>query len=304
MRAVLDQSYLEAGLLALSRVGDRHWNTGHYGAAVIAAYYFAHEQGLDEAASMALARQLDRLIARHDDLFLPAGLDRDDDADLAPIVRALDRNIGQLRAIGHNVIFASLALKALRQLPQLATRAAIDGLTTLLAQFDDYGPGRPFYGWEDPTQVRIETVDDIPVYRDEATIARTALDAFAAIEKIYPFLHQGIVGHLLTHAHALIELARLGYTDIAGKGHDAHRLYIKLSRNPPDEGEPIPKRDDPEFSPSGAAYWQRDLEGNREWLVGHVFKYTYSFYDLIRHIDDDAERRRFHQQLAYVLTAT
>ena len=69
MTAVLDQSHFDGGLRALSQVGDRHWNAGHYGAAVIAAYYFAHEQGLDAAAFAALARQLDRLIAKHEDLF-------------------------------------------------------------------------------------------------------------------------------------------------------------------------------------------------------------------------------------------
>ena len=298
--------YLEAGLLALSRVRERHWNAGHFGAAVIAAYYFAREQRLDSAAASALVRQLDRLIQKHEDLFLPHGLDgANQSVDAAPVIAALDANIADLHAIGHNVIFATLALKAMQQVPRFATPATVAGLVTLLRQFDGYGPGRPFYGWDDISAVRVEPADEIPAYTDEQTIARSALDAFLAIEDVYPFLHQGIVGHLLTHAHALIDLARLGYLDLAAKGHEAHRLFIKLSRNSPDEGEPV-SRDNAldRFEPTTAAFWQTDHEGGREWLVGHVFKYTYSFYDLIQHVDDENKRNALEAHLAYVLAST
>ena len=162
-----------------------------------------------------------------------------------------------------------------------------------------------FNGRHDIGAVRVEPHDDIPVYANEPTIARCALAAFAAIEDVYPFLHQGIVGHLLTHAHALIELARLGHGDLAAKGHDAHRLFIKLSRNPPDEGDPIPHSQAlAGFAPTTEVFWQRDHEGGREWLVGHVFKYTYSFYDLIRHVDDPGGRTALERHLAYVLAPT
>ena len=52
---------------------------------------------------------------------------------------------------------------------------------------------------------------------------------------------------------------------------------------------------------STAAFWRRDHEGPREWLVGHLFKYVYSFYDLLRHVDDAGERRALEAHLAYVL---
>ncbi len=299
---MIDDYYLEAGLITLSRVGEHHWNGGHFGAAVIAAYYFSHEQQLGQAAGAALARQLDRMIAGHNDLFLPHDRAGKGMGDVTSIIAALDDNIVELHAIGHNVIFASLALKALRQRPELATPATIAGLVALVRQFYDHGPGRPFYGWPDILAVRVEPADDVPAYTDEATIALSALAAFSAIENVYPFLHQGIVGHLLTHAHALIELARLGYGELAAKGHDAHRLYVKLSRNQPDEGEPIPKHNNVCSVPLEADYWKRDLEGSRQWLVGHVFKYTYSFYDLVRHVDSESDRQRYQAQLAYVLT--
>ena len=86
---MIDDHYLEAGLIALSRVGESHWNEGHTGAAVIAAYYFAREQHLDDAAVAALARQINRLIAKHEDLFEPhdlhKGARQGRDADVAPI---------------------------------------------------------------------------------------------------------------------------------------------------------------------------------------------------------------------------
>lgn len=298
---MLDDRYLASGLAALARVRRRHWNAGHYGAAVLAAYFFAEEQGLDAAASAALAAQLDRLIARHPELFAPPP-DPSGCGDVAAVAAALRRTIGGLHAIGHNVIFATLALKACARRPELATPDHVAGLVALLDQFDGCGPGRPFYGWDDPASVRLEAADAIPRYDGEAAIARTALAAFARVEAVHPFLHQGIVGHLLTHAHALIDLARIGHPELAARGHDAHRLYVKLARNPPDEGEPIPRRAAiAAFAPRAAAFWRRDHEGAREWLVGHLFKYVYSFYDLLRHVDDAAERRALEAHLAYVL---
>ena len=303
---MLGDRYLASGLAALARVRDRHWNAGHYGAAVLAAYFFAEEQRLDAAATAALAEQLDRLIARHPELFAARAPGHAPDwGKVAALVEALKRTIGELHAIGHNVIFATLALKAVARRPELATPDNVAGLVELLGQFDAYGPGRPFYGWDDPASVRLEPADAIPVYDSEAAIARTALAAFAEIETVYPFLHQGIVGHLLTHAHALIDLARIGHAGLAAKGHDAHRLYVKLARNPPDAGEPIPREAaiDP-FAPGMAAFWQRDHEGGNEWLVGHLFKYIYSFYDLVRHVDDAGERQALETHLAYVLAPT
>ena len=329
---MLDDRYLASGLAALARVRRRHWNAGHYGAAVLAAYFFAEEQGLDAAAAAALAAQLDRLIARHPELFAPPP-DRSGGGDVAPVAASLRRTIGGLHAIGHNVIFATLALKACARRPELATPDHVAGLVALLDQFDGCGPGRPFYGWDDPASVRLEAADAIPRYDGEAAIARTALAAFARVEAVHPFLHQGIVGHLLTHAHALIDLARgegprraphrpcptnsrrgamrapTTRTASTSSSPAIRPTSPRASRSP--AAPPSPKSFAPriERRRSGGATESRG-EGANEWLPSATcstssptsWPYVYSFYDLLRHVGDAGpERRALEAQLAYVL---
>src|SRR5262245_46079782 len=57
--AGLPLSYLEAGRAALAHTRPGYWANGHYGAALIAAYFFAREQELDERTRKALRAELD-----------------------------------------------------------------------------------------------------------------------------------------------------------------------------------------------------------------------------------------------------
>ena len=47
-RVMISENYLRQGLIGLSRSIDHSWNLGHYGAAVIAAYFFSNENKLDK----------------------------------------------------------------------------------------------------------------------------------------------------------------------------------------------------------------------------------------------------------------
>ena len=57
------------------------------------------------------------------------------------IATALRGNIGTLRQSGHNVIFASIAIRALRSHDEYATPWAIDGICKLIRKFNDVSLG-------------------------------------------------------------------------------------------------------------------------------------------------------------------
>jgi hypothetical protein len=90
------------------------------------------------------------------------------------IAEALSRNIGALRQSGHNVIFAALALKALREHPSHATSEIVTGICRLIAGFDGEHPGRLYFGeergWIGGDQVPPPD-NDMPPYADERAMA-------------------------------------------------------------------------------------------------------------------------------------
>ncbi|MCH5376477.1 MAG: hypothetical protein JJ992_21110, partial [Planctomycetes bacterium] len=53
-----------------------------------------------------------------------------------------------------------------------------------------------------------------------------------------------------------------------------------------------------DLRPIDAAYWKR--RGDHAVDIGHVFKYPYSYYELLRHADD-AKLRRALDSKAYQL---
>ena len=112
----------------------------------------------------------------------------------------------------------------------MLTPAIVGSICRLIGLFSIVGRGGAFPGWQDIQAVTVQEGDQIPAYDSEALICTTALDEVMKFKRIYYGLHQGVVGHLLTSAEVLIQLARLGYVELAQKGHTAHQLYIKLYR--------------------------------------------------------------------------
>ena len=62
--------------------------------------------------------------------------------DPEDMVLALSRHGQQLKQSGHNTIFAALALRALKDHPELATQKIVHGLKRLMQQFDQAPPAR------------------------------------------------------------------------------------------------------------------------------------------------------------------
>ena len=135
-------AYLDKGLCGLARAPQANSMAGHLGAAVVAGYFFGEDQpDLDAGVFAAIERDLERIIRGEESLWYNAkkagitvtGLfaplpDEPPQKDATQgIVRALAANIGQTRQSGHNVIFASLAVRALHDHPDFATPSIVGG---------------------------------------------------------------------------------------------------------------------------------------------------------------------------------
>jgi len=278
--AATKAAHLAAGLVALSRVHPQGWVGGHFGAAVVASHYFCEDNDLDGRTARALRANVDAFLAHRPDQFPKAGPGAGT-ADPVRIVERLDRQVHELRSGGHDKIFAALALRALKDLPEYATPAVVDGICRLLEVFA--ATARPVtasrYALEHPTEP----------YRGPADLAAATLRAM-----LRPWGHVRQVGtsgvlHWVTHAEALLTLEDLGYGEVARKGYAAHQLVH--NRPVVDDGSRPPER--PPVDWLGPAYWESDtprraLDGS--WLFGHSFKLPYSLFTLLRRVDDEALR--------------
>jgi hypothetical protein len=277
----LGKDYLARGLVALGVAHRRGWLQGHSGAAVIASCYFRQDNGLDERASRALQANIDAYIERNSADF-PSPVPGRGAAKPARIVERLDRQIPQLRSGGHDAIFASLALRALSDLPEFATPSVVDGICKLLETFSStQGPVR---------ESRHNHEHPLAPFRGPRDIAEVALRA-----TLRPWSHVRQVGasgvlHWVTHAEALVTLEELGHGEVARRGHAAMQLHINL----PVENDDAPAPDGPPIDWLGPDYWESDaprrLFGG-SWLAGHAFKLPYSLFRLLRRIDDPELRK-------------
>ncbi len=97
------------------------------------------------------------------------------------IADALEKNIGTPRESGHNVIFASIAIHALKELPDLATPSIIDGIRKLVRLFDNSHPGSGYYGKAmgriTGNKVILPEIDDgVPPYENVKGMIEAVLD--------------------------------------------------------------------------------------------------------------------------------
>ncbi len=126
-----------------------------------------------------------------------------------------------LRQVGHNAIFAMLAIKAFRTCPAAATSERIDGVCKLI---------RSFKPWRD-----VEPDEDIdpPPFANNAAASQFILrEASAAIDRWAGF-GQGFSGHMLTFGQALVELAAMGDVKWAESCRTAFRKYVTVTRQGP-----------------------------------------------------------------------
>lgn len=264
---------ISLGLNALARAPEmNYFADGHRGAAMISAHLLCVDNEL-EAETFKRIQQLFDLNWASSKLCqsFPEG-DRDPKA-VEKVGLALADGGGVLRQVGHDAIFAMHAIKGFRLMPELATRERVAGVCNLI---------RSFKPWRD-----IEPDPDIqpPPFSDEVAASRFILrEASTAIDRFSGF-GQGFAGHMLTFGQSLVELADMGDIEWAESCRVAFRKYVTVTRKGPAQGDrKIADHKPSELRPSQTNYWKQ--RGNKTLGIGHVFKYPYGYYDLLRRAND------------------
>lgn len=210
------------------------------------------------------------------------------------LVKDLDSGIDSLRRSGHNIIFAVVSLKALREMAEAVTPARVKGLRKMVQSFGTRkGPGIP-----------LQDKDTFVDLSDEKKFIGFVCEEYLKALELYlnGMGHHGFAGHVLTVGHALVELGRMGYRETAIKGVEAYWQFIQQARNGANLGG---KRvaDSPRRSPSplDRDYWVG--QGKRrtgEIVCSHLIKYPYSFYALAKELRDDGLKQRLLEKINHL----
>lgn len=269
------------GLNALARAHSRNYFAdGHRGAGIVSAHYLCIDNELDDRARLRITRLIEKNWGESplcrpfpDEPSAPKQIDK--------IGEALVEGGEVLRQVGHNAIFAMLAIKAFRAVPAAATPQRIDGVCKLI---------RSFTPWRD---VEPDPALEPPPFSDTAAAARFVLrEADAAIDRFIGF-GQGYAGHMLTFGQSLIELAAMGDVAWAESCRTAFRKYVTVTRlGPEKDSKRRPEHETSDLRPVDAAYWEKRPDNSLG--IGHVFKYPYAFYDLLRRARDPELERRLN----------
>ena len=315
---MIDFDYLAKGLNAMARAHLVNPMAGHLGAGVVAGTFITQNKpNLNEYIRIGIEAEMNRIISGQsvfspkkravvsvEEMFksLPKQQSREDLID--GIADALTHNIDQTRQSGHNVIFATIAICALKQYPEFATAAITDGIRKLITSFNGVTPGVGYYGKDsgriDGRKVVLHDDDTFPVYTDLQTMATTVLDSL--IQHVSE-RRQGYGGlwHVINHAAALSELARCGYTELATKGLIAHHQHMQLWRTLPDVAEELGAETPTKYDPRQPAYWKaEELRRDRARLT-HRIKTLYGFDTLVKLVEDKSKTEQGYEKLRYLM---
>jgi len=270
---MLDSSYLVMGLDGLSHAhGKDYFRDGHIAASITAAYYLCHENGLGERTQDLVQSRIDEEL-RNDPIFRPAPVEPAGNSLLEQLLDTLSAGIGDLREVGHNIIFGAAALKAFRDCPGAITPFRIDGICRLIDNFTI------------TQNIELQDDDGVPGIADEDALIRFIFSEYLRSVSLYTGYGQGWTGHLLTIGHAVIELNRLGYPQLAAQAHRAYRMYIRrIRRGPAKTDKHYPEHPPSALTPLDPDYWKRSKPVRPG--LGHAFKYAYSFYNLLNGLND------------------
>ncbi len=272
-RDMPDQRLVVLGLNALARAHEmNYFADGHRGAAIVSAHLLCVDNNLSKRARTRIAKLVD-LNWASTPLCKPFPDTKPDPARIAEIGAALAEGGDVLRQVGHNAIFAMLAIKAFRMVPSAATAERIDGVCKLI---------RSFTPWRD---VDPDTDIDPPPFANATAASQFILrETSEAIDRFVGF-GQGFAGHMLTFGQSLVELAAMGDVEWADSCRTAFRKYVTVTRRgPAAEDQRRPDHKPTELRPTDAEYWEK--RGDNTVSIGHVFKYPYAYYDLVRRASD------------------
>jgi hypothetical protein len=320
-RGRLDTAYLEKGLNAMARAHHMSSMAGHLGASLIAGFYISVQRpNLDPEVRKGIQSDLARVIGGESvfgkkmsrkstlsdaELFESFPKQRANETLIDGIAESLGRSIDKPRQSGHNVIFASLAIRALKEFPEYATPAVVDGIIKLMNLFKNQTPGSGYYGKSKGRvygdKIDLPDDDDTPEYDDIDGMASAVFDeAIHLTPEIHRSGYGGIV-HIINHAAAITDLADCGYDELATQAVQSHRQHMRLWRSLPnvaDEKGPMPVS---KFTPHNPAYWTSGNVPYDRALLTHRVKTMFGFDELAAAVDEKSKEQAAYDKLRYVM---
>ena len=101
----------------------------HFGAALLAGWWFARDQHASADLDQAIARTADQIVGKHRWLFGEFPSSHPDAALESELVEHVGgEHLDGVWAIGHDVIFTALAVRTFQARPELCTGRVVDGL--------------------------------------------------------------------------------------------------------------------------------------------------------------------------------
>jgi hypothetical protein len=273
----VDDRYLKAGLNALSRAASMEYFTdGHRGGAIVSAVYLCREVDVESEVSGLLGERIDKMWAGTE-LCGAFPVEKPQPELVDRIHETMAQHAQGLRQVGHNVILPTLALRAFHDVPETITESRVDGVCRLISQFTVYDLPIP------------ETPVALPHPADKRAYSEFVLSEFVACCERFIGRGQGWAGHLLTYARALMDLVDLEQQDLANRMLDGLTTYFQRIRmGPQDTDVPRDKHKVAEWTPLQSSYWANKTG---DWRLGHVLKYPYGFYGLMKHAEDVTLKR-------------
>ncbi len=281
------------GLNALARAHElSYFADGHRGASLVSAHLLLQENGLPAEARARIEQLFDANWAKAP-LCAPFPEEAPAPEQIGKIGAALAESRGQLRQVGHDAIFAMMAIKGFRLLPAAATprRLRVESCNS-----DCRSKPRAIQPWRD---VEPDPAIQPPAFTATADASRFVLrEASAAVDRFRGF-GQGYAGHMLTFGQALVELAAMGDVEWAESCRRAFCKYVTVTRLGPQAGDRrIADHAPSTVRPNSLEYWQR--RGEKTLEIGHVFKYPYSYYELLRRAEDPALRKEWDAKAFHI----
>ncbi len=313
-------AYLEKGLNALARAHQMSSMAGHLGASLIAGYYVGvQRRNLSAEVCKGIQGDLERVIGgeslfgkkmsrnstlNDSDLFDAFPQQRADETLIDGIAESLGKSIDKPRQSGHNVIFASLAIRSLKDHPEYATPAIVDGIVKLMNLFKDETPGSGYYGKK---KGRIQgnkitlPEDDAVDYSEIEDMVTAVLDETINLTPEYHRSGYGGLVHVINHAAAIIDLAGNGYTELASRAIQSHRQHLRLWRNLPNVAAEKGPMLISKFTPHSPAYWASgDVPYDRA-LLTHRVKTMFGFDELAGAVDEEVKEQAAYDNLRYLM---
>jgi len=294
--------YLELGVVAMARAAEDGWFGGHYGAALLAGYFMSRDSELPEHVKEGIERTCESFRVLKPEWFAP--LEKGEEADpglLEAVITGLGENVKRLRTSGHGLALGVLALRALRERPDLIQPRIVAGLVTLLKATTVDRPDR-YWAIPDYGMVTEEDIHGIASYQTPASMAKHTFEELLTVipNRVIEgqrYFFEGEVTHSITHADALINLERFGYTDLAQAGIRNHRIQMYLNRQRPDFVLEDEVKEPAFISIFSPLYWEKTYRDP------HALKLPYAALALLQQLPEQ-ERAEAEKNVCKILTIT